>query len=303
MLKKHQSKQKLNLPNYTMHPQNKLVSFFGLGSPTAAKLLYSYIKEHPNSYVPAGETNFFSDIKKFALGLAWYEDHFSNAAKTQICGELTYNYLSSSQTAALIARTYPSARLLAVIENPLVSVRVEYVEARRARRISPTTTLAAFLKDNPEVLLRARYGRQLVHYFSYYSHNDFLVLLAKDIREESLKTVAATYEHLGLTTEFVPLSLRHLVPEEEEDPKKRPWFLKRWIKALYKVGKRQMTKLMQRLNPPKVELETAAMLALKIPLSPELEAFLHDYFKEDVTKLSGLLHRNLLVEWGFETLN
>ena len=281
-----------------MPVRHTAVSFIGLGSHTAAPLLYSYIAEHPNVCLPGETTQFFSSAKVFAQGVDWYESQFGNCPPSSLRGELAHTYLANSQAASLIARTYPNARLLAVIENPLMSVRVEYVEAIRSRRISRQVTLAEFLKQNPEVLLRSRYGRQLVHYFSFYAPIDLLVLLAADIRSDLLGTVQKTYEHLGLDNKFVPLTLKHLVVVEEDD-KKKPGFIKRGFRFVKSIITTQSHRLVLKLKPKKVKIETSAELARKIELSPELEAFLKDYFRDDVVKLSSLLHRNLSAEWGF----
>ncbi len=281
-----------------MHARHTAISFFGLGSHTAAPLLYSYIAEHPQACLPTEPTYFFSSAKVFAQGVAWYESQFGNCPPGTLRGELAHTYLANSQAASLIARTYPNAKLLAVIENPLVSVRVEYIEAVRSRRITRHVSLAEFLKKNPEVLLRARYGRQLVHYFSFYAPTDLLVLLAADVRSDLLKTVKTTYEHLGLDVAFVPLTLRHLVVVEEDD-KKKPGRIKRAYRFLKTAIKTKYHTLVVKLKPKVVKTETAAQLAEKIELSPELQTFLKDYFREDVAKLSSLLHRNLSVQWGF----
>lgn len=281
-----------------MHVRNTAVSFIGLGSHTAAPLLYSYIAEHPQVCLPLKATSFFSSAKVYAEGVNWYESQFGPCPPGNVRGELSHTYLMNSQAASLIAKTYPNAKLLAVIDDPLMSVRVEYVEAITAHRIAPAVSLAEFLKKNPEVLLRARYGRQLVHYFSFYAPTDLLVLLAADVRADELKSVHTTYEHLGLDTSFVPLTLRHLVVVEE-DEKKKPGRIKRAYRFLKGVVKTRYHALMVKLKPKKIKTETAAELARRVPLSPELEVFLKDYFREDVAKLSSLLHRNLSVEWGF----
>ncbi len=280
-----------------MHARRTLISFIGLGSHTAAPLLYSYIVEHPSVSLPKAPTHFFSKAKSFALGVGWYEGNFAHD-EGMVCGELAYDYLPSSQSVGLISRTYPNAHLLAVIENPLVSIRVEYIEALRQGRIKRSVTLAEFLKQNPEVLLRARYGRQLVHYFSYYSPNDFLVFLASDIRHDPLKAVALAFAHIGVDKTYIPTALRHLIVEEV-DEKKRPGFIKRgftFIKGLIKKG---YLKLYLFLKPPKALVATANELALRVPIPPELEVKLKGYFRPDVAELSTLLHRNLLIEWGF----
>lgn len=278
--------------------QRKLISFIGLGTRTATTLLYAYIRQHPEACVPETETKFFSEAKKFAQGIEWYESHFESGKGKSLCGELASDYLTSAPAAGLIAKAYPSAKLLAVIENPLLCVRVEYVEAMRSDKITKHTTLTNFLHQNPEVLLRARFGRQLVNYFSYYSVHDFMAVLAEDARNDQLTAIKNIYEHLGLDAHFVPASLKHLVPEEEEEDKKSPGLIKRTFGRLKKLIKNLFKRWAQKINPPKVVAETAAAIALRIPLSPELETYLKDYFRADVKQLSALLHRDLNVEWG-----
>ena len=276
------------------------VSFFGLGSQTAAPLIYTYIKEHPEVVTTESPTDFFADTAVFAKGIGWYESQFVVRGKlAKVKGELAPNYLMSTQAAGLIARTYPNAKLLAVVENPLVSVRVEYIEARTRGAISDKTSLTEFLRRNPEVVLRARYGRQLVSYFQYYAPTDLRVLVAKDVREDVLKAVTQTYEHLGLDPKFVPLSLRHLVVDEE-DEKKKPGFIKRKIMLLRAGVKAVYRYINTHVTPKKIKTETATEQALALPLDPALEEKLKAYFRPDVAQLSALLHRNLLVEWGFE---
>lgn len=273
--------------------RNTFVSFFGLGSHSAAPLLYTYIKEHPNIVLPTTQTDFFADAKIFARGVAWYESNFK-LKSGGVVGELADRYLMTAQTAGLIARTYPDAKLLAVIENPLVSLKVEYIEAIRRGDITRQTPLFEFLKRYPDTLLKARYGRQLEHYFTYYSPKDLLVVLASEVRHNPLPTLKLVFEHLGLDAKYVPLSLRHLVVEEVDD-KKKPGLIKRFLRFV----KAQLRKLYKRIKPPVVAVETATERARKMVLSEALEQKLKDYYRADVVLLSNLLHRNLTVEWGF----
>ena len=280
-------------------PQRRLVSFIGIGSASAAPLLYSYIKSHPGVCTTAIDTQFFLSTEVYKQGIDWYESFFAKRGANMACGELSSNYIQSAQAASLIVRTYPNAHLVAVIENPLVSVRVAYVEARRARTISPETSLALFLKQNPDVLFNARYGRQLAQYFTYYAPIDLLVVTAGDVRNDALRVVKETYEHIGVDSSFIPPPLVHLVPVED-DPKHKPGIIKRTFRFLRQHIKDFFTNLANRLYPPEVPLETAAIVARKIPLSPELESYLKDYYRQDIALLSRLLHRSLTSEWGFD---
>ncbi len=282
-----------------MHAQRKLVSFIGLGSLSSAPLLYSYIKMHPKVCALAEDTEFFSNTKVYSQGIIWYESQFAKCALGTVCGELSYNYLKSAPSVALITGTYPGAKLLAVVENPLLSVRIAYVEARYNRTIGADVSLAMFLKQNPEVLSGVKYGRQLAEYFSYYSPNDLLVVVASDVKDETLKTLAQVYDHLGVDKNFIPLVLQHLIPIDEDEIKHRPGIIKRSYRFIKKTIKNSYRHLVKIIHPPKLPVETASVVAEKLSLSPELKAYLHNYYQKDVAMLSHLLHRDLLVEWGF----
>jgi hypothetical protein len=280
-----------------MKAQRKLVSFIGLGSSSASPLLYSYIKAHPKVCVPKEETHFFSDTKVFKQGVDWYESNFMECGEGFVFGELASNYLKNSQSISLIARTYPEAKLIVVIENPLVAVRVAYVEARRAKQVSPQVSLAMFLKQNPEVLTEARFGRQLAQYFSFYSPKDMIVVTAADVRNETLATLANIYEHIGVDKSFIPVNLLHLVPPDEDLVKIKPGIIKRTFRAIKALIVDAYKAIINKINPPKVVIETASVVARKVPLSPELEAYLINFYAADVALLSNLLHRDMAEEW------
>jgi hypothetical protein len=280
-------------------PQRRLVSFIGIGGAGASSLLYSYIKSHPGVCVPEAETNYFRSVEAYKKGIDWYESFYAKRGSGLVCGELASSYIESAEAAALIVRTYPNAHLLAVVEDPLVSVRVAYVEARRSRVVDRETSLAMFLKQNPDVLARARYGRQLAQYFSYYAPIDLLVVTASDVRDDALRVIKETYQHIGVDESFVPLPLVYLVPLED-DPKMKPGLIKRTYRFIKKFIKSIFSRIINKLHPKKVPLETASVVAESIPLSPELEAYLKDYYRQDVALLSRLLHRSLTSEWGFD---
>lgn len=275
------------------------IKFFGLGSATAAPLLYSYLKKHPNISLPKTNPAFFSDVTRYAKGLAWYESQWPAVKEEMVQGELSYDYLRHAGAAGLIAKTYPLAKLLAVIENPLLSVKVEYIEARSARRISDRESLADFISQNPEVLLRACYGRQLIPYFSYYATTDLLVFTAREVRDDPLRAIAAAFTHIGVDPKFVPLALRHLVVEEEDDEKKKRGLIRRAYRFLKGQVANVYGVLRHTINPAAIPVETAAASALALQIEPDLERQLKKYFTPDVERLENLLRRPLKADWGF----
>jgi len=279
-----------------MHARNKLVSFIGLGSDSVYELLYEYVRLHPEICTPEEEINFFNDAKAYAKGIDWYESRFENYELGTKCGELSTGYLKSAQSASLIARAYPDARLFAIIENPLMAVRIAYVEAIRTKKISSKTLLSDYVKQNPELLSQMMYGKQLVRYFSFYSQNDFLVLIAEDVRNNLLANLSKVFSLIEVDDTFVPTELKHLVLNGEDDTKKAG-ILKRSYKFIYKCIAKPYNYLYRLIKPPTVPVETTIAIAEKIRLSPELETYLKSYFKKDVEQLSSLLHRDMNEEW------
>lgn len=282
-----------------MRAQRKLISFIGIGTASAAPLFYSYLRLHPALCIMENDTQFFSDTKVYKQGIDWYEKQLGKCIPGMLNGELSYSYLDSVAALGLISTIYPSAKLLCVVENPLVSVRVAYVEARRASKVGERFSLAQFLKLHPEVLRSAKSGKQLSEYFSFYSPNDLLVVTASDVRDDTLRTLKKAYEHLEIDKNFVPKLLTHLIPPDEDVVVRRPGIIKRTYRATKKLIFSTYNIIHKRLFPPDIPIETASVVARQLPLSPELEAFLKDYYRRDVAILSHLLHRDLSVEWGF----
>ncbi len=280
-----------------MTARNDRIAIIGLGAGGLATAVYSYLGTHPDLCLPKEPTHFFSRAENYAKGIGWYEGLFRPSGMEMKCGELANDYLRSSRAPALIAKTYPEARLFAVVGDPLLSVRVHYLEALRHQVISPKTSLAYFLKQNPELLDKLKYGRQLSRYFGYYSHSDLMVLLVDEVVKDPLVVTQRLFGHLGLDRSFVPLALKHLSIKDEDDEKK-DGFIKRFFKYSRKIIIKTYTKILHYFKPPVSEVEAITILAKRVPLDPELEKLLKEYFKEDVTLLSSLLRRDLNSEWG-----
>src|SRR3990167_2830318 len=168
---KPQNRSKIT-PYNMRRPQRRLVSFIGIGSASAAPLLYSYIKSHPG-VCTAADTQFFGSTEAFKQGIDWYESFFAKRGASMVC-------------------------------------------------------------------------RELAQYFSYYAPIDLLVVTAGDVRNDALRVVKETYEHIGVDSSFIPPPLVHLVPVED-DPKHKPGIIKLSFRFLKKHIKDFFTTLANRL--------------------------------------------------------
>lgn len=282
-----------------MRLRKKTVSFIGLGSAGLAEELYSYLKVHPEVYTLKEGTNFFSNPDIFAKGINWYESGFINDTEIKKGGELSSDYISSIFASGAIAKNYPDARLFAVIDSPLLAIKTYFLAAKLKGEIFSDTSLEHFLKRNPEILERCYFGKFLAHYFSYYSHNDLFIVTADEVNNEPLKMISSLYEFLGLDNKFIPVELQFLVPEEEEDPKKRGGIIKRSFKFLPKLIKKVYKFSVSKLKTKKQRSNILLNEAKSLEMSPKLEKFLKDHYRKDVAILSELLHRNFTEEWDF----
>ncbi|MCB9810540.1 MAG: hypothetical protein H6779_01670 [Candidatus Nomurabacteria bacterium] len=278
------------------------VSFIGLGSSSFTPLLYSYLREHPEVNIPEAGTNFFSDMATYVQGIDWYENNFSGCDTGGKCGELACRYLEHLPAANLIAETYPSARLFAVIGNPLLGVRIDYLEALSSGKITDDITLAGFIKSYPETLTKYLFGKQLTHYYSYYSPTDLMVIVGSDLVDDPLKVLSDFFDYLEIDPKFVPLVLKSLIADEEDLGQHKPGFIKRTLKLIWRIVTKPYYIVLAKLKKPDILPDRLWRKAKQIPISSDLEEYLVKYYYKDVKTLSALLHRDLIEEWGMEKL-
>ncbi len=253
-----------------MHPP-------GLGLP---QRFCALLREHPGLCFTPEDTKFFSSdaLKK---GRSWYEEQFADCGEGTKRGECSTSYLSAPGVPARLSREYPKARLVAVIENPLVAISEHYTKATSGHPSPPP--LEAFLERSPLLLSEFLYGRQLVSFFGYYSPVDLLVLTGDDVRENPSKVVTEVYTHLEVDVHFVPKVLRVLTEEET-----RPGF---WARRL------RLDKLRAYHRARRLATASAVFPPTALTLSTRERVLLSRFYEKDVRTLSDLLHRDLVNEW------
>lgn len=80
--------------------------------------LYRYLGAHPDIHMsPTKEIHFFD--REFSQGVDWYLEHFTHAAKDQLCGEATPSYVSNAQAMTRLASLIPDSKLIVSLRNPV----------------------------------------------------------------------------------------------------------------------------------------------------------------------------------------
>lgn len=278
------------------------VDFIGLGAQKAGtSWVYACLYEHPEVCAPIKEIHFFSR-DRFEKGRGWYESHFTRCKEGKKRGEFSTSYLYTPETAERISKMYPDAKLIAIVRNPINRAYSQYKNAVKAGEISKETKFSSYIKHVDSALAQGKYAEQLARYYKYYSAHQLLVLVYEDSKRDPLAFMKQVYTHLEIDPEFVPKMLRTYVNVERTP---RFVFIERIMhrvaEFMRRVGLDKIVWFIKRSGATDaVRSINTTPTAPKESLDPALEVELKEYFKEDVRALSGMLNRNLSVEWGIE---
>lgn len=311
---------------------DRLPDFFIVGQPKSeTTALYEMLRRHPQIFMPAGkEPWFFAEElhdrppprpEGIAQTLEQYAALFAQAAPEQRVGEATALYLWSRAAAARIGAVCPEARIVAILREPaglLRSLHLQFVqthievegdfakalaledERRQGRRIPRHAYWPAALLYSEHV----RYVEQLRRYEEVFGHEQMLVLIYDDFREDNEATVAKVLR-------FLEVDDTRPIPPVEANPTVQPrsqrlnalihavsvgrgplsLAVKASIKAVLPQGLRRRA-----LGATKRHL----VFSEPMPPDERLMSDLRLRFKGEVEALGEYLDRDLVRLWGYD---
>lgn len=193
-----------------MHP-----NLFLVGAPKCGtSALHDYLAQHPDTFMsdPKEPHHFCTDLDApFAIcERAAYEALFAGA-NTPVVGESSATYLYSAVAAQKISETYPDARIIAMLRNPLEMLpslhsqkRVngtepcagfaEALEAEKRRKTGELEAKGAF----PFYYDTARYSEQLARYQARFPAAQLHVIVFDDFKRDAGAVYAGVLAFLGL---------------------------------------------------------------------------------------------------------
>ena len=165
-------------------------NFFIVGAPRCCTgSLWTYLKGHPEIFMPAEKELYFFDSDlwgtgKWAPTLSEYLSHFSGATDHKKVGEATPSYLRSLHAAKAIKAFNPGAQIIIMLRNPLDVMHslhsaalggpepiVDFAEALEADRRRTDRSLIGYREftEFPEQVQRYfdLFGRENVHTIIY----------------------------------------------------------------------------------------------------------------------------------------
>jgi Sulfotransferase family len=287
-------------------------NFFIIGAQKAGTTsLYYYLKQHPQIYMsPRKEPHFFegmhSDFYRPARAtlpvtdLADYQALFEGVTGEKAIGEASSSYLYSPKAPALIKRSIPDARLIAVLRNPADRAYSNFLHCVRTGRESIVDFAEALraeegrIQDNWGPLWHYKrkgfYYAQVKRYLDTFGRDQFRVWLYEDLRAEPLDALRDVLGFLEVDDTFVPdMSIEHntsglprnktLYRAAKKLAARNPTLKLATLERCLPAGPRRYIKRRIFAQPP--------------PFPAEIREQLLESYREDILRLQDLIGRDL----------
>jgi hypothetical protein len=287
-------------------------NFFIIGAQKAGTTsLYYYLKQHPQVYMsPVKEPHFFEgmDSKYRKRGrslppvtdLGDYQALFEGVTDEKVIGEASASYLYSPKAPALIERSVPHAKLIAVLRNPADRAYSNFVHCVQIGREPLASFVEALQAEEKRIRegwgplwhyrQKGFYYTQVKRHFNTFGQDRFKVYLYDDLKGKPLDMLRDIFRFLDVDETFVAdLSIEHNTAGLPRN------------KSIYAVAKRLASRnpalkvaLLERFLPAGPRRYVKNRVFVKPPPLPaEVRRQLIDSYREDILKLQELIQRDL----------
>ena len=276
--------------------------------------LHHYLKEHPDVYLPAvkSPSHFYcharspagdadvQDVTRspFVSDPAAYEALFDGVRGETAVGEVSPAYLATTHAAPRIAERLPDVKCIALLRHPVDRAFARFV-GRSRDGLERRPDFADVVRDErKEPLIRDEaagtylasgfVSHSLASYFERFARDRIRIHLFEDFQQDPAGVVRDLFAFLNVDPTFVPdLSRRH----NQSGGRVRSGLLRRaWAgSAGLRAGLRPY--LPEAMRDQAFGLVTRNLTPIR--LDPNLRADLTELYREDIERLSVMLHRDL----------
>ena len=273
------------------------VDFIGVGGEkTASSWIFQCLDEHPQICGARPKETLFFDTTKLIgeplrsrsayeeKGLSFYGNYFSHCPPNLIKGEFTTTYLHDKRVAKFIHETFPNAKILISLRDPIDRVYSQYLAVRH---LNLFRNFEDALRCEPEFIRRSFYAEYVGEYFKFFPSEKILIVFYEDILDDAIKFIQNIYQFLEVDSQFVPPGIQVKKRSAEE-------------KFLAKLHSNMMTSACGRMairlgRSTKINsvLKRGVMSLFRKPaMNQETKNYLKGMFKEDMENLESLLGRD-----------
>lgn len=280
---------------------------------SASTALAENLRQHPEIYMPAGETHYFRDPEYATAAPDDLLKLFARSGDVKRRGIKCPDYLGQEACAQRIADELGIVDIVAVLRNPVERAVSSYYWLMRWGQLP-----VAPLNEGMRRLLRGEfrgvrwaddilnfgmYGRHLERYREVFGEDRLIVLLDVDLRRDAQTARAQVYRDLGVAEDFHP----HIAQRSRNEgvyPLERLRFLRLRNRFVYDNGD-PMTGIMRRPHRFHQALPNAGVVLTdryllkpifgndRPSLDPEIAGLLSDFYREDIEKTEALIGRDL----------
>jgi len=283
-------------------------NFFIIGAQKAGTTsLYHYLDQHPQIYMsPRKEPHFFegmhSDFRWPGRRVAPVTDLrdylalFEGVSDEKAIGEASASYLYSPKAPALIQRSIPDAKIIAILRNPAERAYSNFLHLVQVGR-EPLSSFAEALQAE-EGRMRDKWGpiwyykqkgfyhAQVKRYFDTFGRDQVRIWLYEDLRDDPSRMTRDVFRFLDVDERFVPnVSIEHNpsgLPKNES--------LYTWVRKL--TARNPV--LVERFLPAGLRGYVKSLIFVKRPPFPaEIREQLLDSYREDILRLQDLIGEDL----------
>lgn len=180
--------------------------------------LHQAIEHHPQLHMPEGEIPVFEDGVYSDGALDWLERLLERAPRGCLRGIKRPDCLGRPESAGLLARHAPDAKLVAVLREPVsrtLSAYYHYMRRGHLPTLHPDEGLPLLLegalnREWPrawEVLAFSRYGECLDRYREHFPWGQLCILIQDEVIEDPAAAVREVYRYLEVDPAFQPPGL------------------------------------------------------------------------------------------------
>lgn len=295
-----------------------LPNFFIVGAArSGTSSLDRYLNQHPEIYIaPQKESHFFAydlfpprftgpgdeRLRRLLIGdMDQYAQLFAGVAGEKAIGESSAFYLCFPQAAERIAQEVPEAKILVILREPVARTYSSYMLLARDGR--ETLSFEEGLDREAERKQEhfepmwwykelSLYSSHVKRYLEVFGPEQVKVLLYEELYANPEQALRQIFAFLGVKEDVViDTSLRY---NASGVPKSRRLYdpLIHFISNNGPLEKRIKSLIPSHLRRAWAS-KAIGMLTRPVPLHPDIQAQLKEYFAEDVGKLEDVLHHDL----------
>ena len=310
--------------------ERKIPNFYIVGAAKAGTTsLYQYLAQHPEVYMsPIKEPNYFSteidldairpqvkerikllNVDSFINGPMKTSLHrafitkeeqylalFRNSTHETAIGDASTSYLYSTVAAKNIFNFNPASKIIIIIRQPVQRMYSHYLMDRRMA-VTNLEFEEALLADKNNKSKSwgskslyyelSEYYEQVKRYYDLFPSTQIMVIRSEELREDARSTIKKIFQFLEIDDQFEP-NLKQLF---NSGVLPRNSFVSKIIANNY-----FRIRIRQFISNKSIKIFIKSLLFKKTSeenLSEKTNRTLHEYFKDDITKLSKLINIDL----------